>query len=408
MRILVLNQYFRPEVAASAQRLSELVDELAKRHDVTVVAGRPSYDPERPAGTASGLTPRVSHDRPGEARVVRVPSTGFHRQRMLARILNYVTYLAWAFLHGAIGRKPDIVIAATDPPLVGFVGLCVSWLRRSVLVHILWDIQPQAAIAAQLLEEGRLTRVLDRLNRLVLRGSSAIVVPTCEMRESAIALGAPASRVTLLSHWEDTDVVRPVPKDNPFSRAHDFAGRFVVMYSGNLGLTQRLDACLELASRVRDLDELRIVMVGDGAARAKLQQEARERRLTNVRFLPYQPREQLRYSLGAADVCLAPLGSGLTRFMLPSKIYSIMAAGRPLLALLDASSELSRLITSVGCGRVVAPGDIDALEAAVRWFHAYPAEREAMGRRAREAAERQWSRSVIAPRFAALVEQLAQ
>src|SRR5690606_10478589 len=146
----------------------------------------------------------------------------------------------------------DIVLAATDPPLVGLVGLAVARMRRGTFVHVLWDIQPQVTVAAGLLRAGAVSRVLDRLNRLVLRGAHAIVVPTLDMQRSAIALGAAPGRVTVIPHWEDTRAIRPQPKDNAFSREHGLAERFVVMYSGNLGLTQQLEQLLALAARVAD------------------------------------------------------------------------------------------------------------------------------------------------------------
>lgn len=407
MRILVLNQYFRPEAASSAQRLSELVDDLAVDHDVTVVAGRASYD------RAPGASPQTPAGRPspgatGSIRVVRVPSTAFHRRSMSARIFNYVTYLLWACLAGLTGRRPDIVIAATDPPLVGLVGRWISRVRRSSFVHILWDIQPQATLAAGLLGDGVFARALDRLNRQTLAAADAVVVPTRDMQRSAIALGAAPARVAVVPHWEDTDAVRPMPKDNAFSREHGLVDRFVVMYSGNIGLTQRLEICLELAARVRDLDDVVMLIVGEGAGRASLDQIAAARHLSNVRFLPYQPRHRLPELLGAADVCVAPLAAGLTPFMLPSKIYTIMAAGRPLIAAIDTSSEVADVILRHACGHVVPPGDVHAFEDSLRWFHGHPVERAAMGRCAREASERHWSRAVVTPQYLDLVMRVAR
>lgn len=396
MRILLLNQYFPPDVAASALRIGELAEDLAGTHHVTVLAGRPSYSP--PSGRDSQPDAVVR-----QLRVRRVPSTRFLRYRMIPRIVNYLTYLAGALVFGMLGSRPDIVVTATDPPLVGLIGLCISRARRVPLVHLLWDVQPQVALAAGLLSPGRLARLVDALNRYVLCRAAEVITPTCAIRDSAVLLGARPDRVAVIPHWEDTAVVTVQPKDNPFSRAHGLDDRFVLMYSGNLGLTQDLAQCLELAVRLRDVDDVVMLLIGEGAAKRTLQARAAALGLANVRFLPYQPRAEMMYSLGTADVFIVPLAEGLTRFMLPSKIFTIMAAGRPIAAAVDQWSDTAGLLRHVGCGLVTDPGDAAALEQSVRRLRTHSVERLEMGRRARRAAEDLYSRTVVT---AAYVERL--
>jgi len=211
--------------------------------------------------------------------------------------------------------------------------------------------------------------------------------------------------VHTLSHWEDLDIVRLRPKRNAFSIAHGLADRFVVMYSGNHGLTQELDRYLALADRLRDLEDVLLVFVGDGASKRALRERVEARRLSNVKLMPYASRDALADSLASADVCLAPLGAGLTRYMLPSKLYTILASGRPFIAALDASSDLRALAERHRCGFVVDPGDVDAVAERVRWLHAHPDERRDMGVRARQAAESHYARTVVTPRFATLLRR---
>jgi glycosyltransferase involved in cell wall biosynthesis len=395
MRILILNQYFDPDVAASAQRLTELSEDLAARHDLVVVAGRPSYDPV--AGKR--------RERPPRLRVRRVLSTAFRRHRTAGRVLNYLSYLASAFTVSLLGRRPHLVIAATDPPLVGFVGQLVSALWRVPLVHLLWDVQPQVALAAGLLRPGLAASVIDSLSRRSLRSAAAVIVPTEEMKKSAIACGAAADRVTVVPLWEDTAIIAPQPRDNPFSREHGLVDRFVVMYSGNIGLTQSLEVMLDAGERMREVKELELLFIGDGAARRSLQAEAERRQLPNVRFLPYQRRDEMSLSLAAADVFLVSLRPGLTKFMHPSKVFTIMASGRPVVAALDSASDTAQLIEREGFGFVVAPGDADGIERHLRWLHGHPEERLEMGRRARRAAELHYARTVVTPRYLELLRQ---
>ena len=396
MRILVLNQYFDPDVAASAQRLTELSEDLAAHHDVVVAAGRPSYDP------VAGQT----RERPARLRVRRVLSTAFRRHRAAGRVLNYLSYLASALAFSLLVRRPHVIVAATDPPLVGLVGLVASTLRRAPLVQLLWDVQPQVALAAGLLRPGVAASLLDSLSRRSIRAARAVIIPTEDMKRSAIACGAAANRVTVVPLWEDTKVITPQPRDNPFSREYGLVDRFVVMYSGNLGLTQSLEVLLDAAERLRDLQELLMLFIGDGAARGSLEADTERRQLQNVRFLPYQRREAMPFSLGSADVFLVSLRPGLTRYMHPSKVFTIMASGRPVVAALDRASDTAQLIEREGFGFVVAPGDAEGIERHLRRLRDHPEERLAMGQRARRAAERHYARAVVTPRYVELLVQV--
>jgi glycosyltransferase involved in cell wall biosynthesis len=356
------------------------------------VVGKPSYSPV-------GALPQEQDTSHGVVRVRRVASTTFLRYRTWKRVLNYVTYLAGAFFAGLFVPRPDVVIAATDPPLLSVVGLWLSRARRAAFVHLIWDVQPELAISAGLLPPGRLSRTLSRLNGHAVRQAACVIAPTAAIGQVAVQLGVLPERVQTIPHWEDLDVVQVRPKINAFSRAHDLASRFVVMYAGNLGLTQELDRYLDLAVRLRDLEDVMLVFVGEGAAKSALQARARALDLTTVRFFPYEPRAKMADSLAAADVFLAPVAAGLTRFMLPSKIFTILASGRPLIAALDASSDLCDLVRRLQCGFVVEPGDVSAVEQHIRWLHGHPDTRREMGERGRHAAETLYSRSVVTPQF---------
>jgi len=398
VHILVLNQYFRPDQAASAQRITDLAEDLARRHAVTALAGRPSY----------GRVKAPPHPEPAPDRAVRVwyvPSTAFVRYRTWKRILNYVTYLAGALVAGLFVSRADVVIAASDPPLLSVVGLWLSYAHRATFVHLMWDVQPEVAVSVGLLRSGRLSRVLSNLNRRAIRRAACVIVPTAAIARTAIDLGVLPERVHTIPHWEDIDVVGVRPKKNAFSREHDLENRFVVMYAGNHGLTQELDRYLDLAVRLRDLDDVTMVFVGEGAAKSALQARVADLGLTTVRLLPYEPRETMAYSLAAADVFLAPVAAGLTRFMLPSKIFTILASGRPLIAALDASSDLCDLVRRCQCGFVVEPGDVSGMEEHIRWLHRHPDACRAMGERGRTAAETRYARSIVTPQFMDLLRR---
>ena len=262
-----------------------------------------------------------------------------------------------------------MIVAATDPPLVSVVAAWISQLRGVPFVHLLWDVQPDVAIAAGLMGPRPRAAAAGAAQSRRDQARPVVVPPTEAMAETAVALGVQASRVHTVSHWEDLDIVRLRPKRNAFSIAHGLADRFVVMSSGNHGLTQELDRYLALADRLRDLKDVLLVFVGGDGASKRALRRVDELQLGNVKLMPYASRDALAESLASADVCLAPLGAGLTRFMLPSKLYTILASGRPFIAAIDASSDLRVLAERHRCGFVVEPGDVDAIAERVRWLY---------------------------------------
>ena len=397
MRVLILNQYFDPDVSASAQRLTELAEDLAMRDDVVVVAGRPSYDPSKA---------RPRPQLPSRLHVKRVPSTAFHRQRPLGRILNYLTYLGSALLTGLATPRPDVVVAATDPPLVGLVARWIAVLRGAPFVYLLWDVHPQLARAAGLMGDGLTFAVLDVFSRHVLRNASLIIVPTERMKQSAIAGAAGPDQTEVAPLWEDTSLMSPGPRENAFRGEHGLTGKFVVMYSGNIGLTQQLSVLIDAADRIRDLDDVIVVLIGEGAGKRGLEAEVDRRRITNVRFMPYRPADEMPLSFAAADVFAVTLAPGLTRYMHPSKVLTIMASGRPVVAAIDTDSDTAKLIVEGRIGLVSAPGDAAMLEKHLRWLRDRPADRQAMGERARTLAEQQYSRRIGTERYIDLIQRV--
>jgi putative colanic acid biosynthesis glycosyltransferase WcaI len=190
----------------------------------------------------------------------------------------------------------------------------------------------------------------------------------------------------VIHNWADCEAIVPGPKDNAFTHEHGLGDRFVLMHSGNMGMSQNLDVLIEAASRLTAKDRLVIALVGDGAKRAGLEQAAARRGLTNVRFFPYQPKARLHESFAAADAFLVSLKAGIEGYIVPSKVYGILAAGRPYIAAVDDSAEAAAIARDHGCGVLADPGDPDALAAAIATLYDDPALTSAMGRRARAAA----------------------
>ena len=393
-RLLVLNQYYWPAVEADGQLLAQLCEDLADEYEITVITGR--VDGAR----APGATVR------GGVRIIRVPSTTFHRRRFWRRTLNYVTYGMAALPVALARRPPDAVLSMTSPPFVGDLAYVLARRFRAPFVVVTQDLFPEVAEALGQLDSRPLLEFLRRSTRLYLQRADRIVAIGETMRTRLEAKGAQRARVSVIENWVDTRAVMPHPRDNPWSREHGLAERFVVMHSGNVGHVQDLDTLVRAATLVRDLDDLVVAIVGGGAAHADLVRLARELDADNVRFLPYQPASLLSLSLSSAAVHVVGLAAGLSGYVVPSRIYGILAAGRPVIVAADEECDTVHLVRRAGCGAVVPPRNPEALAHAIREAYDGRLDLDAMGARAREFAVAEADREIAVARYRELLREV--
>ncbi|MGH7247126.1 MAG: glycosyltransferase family 4 protein, partial [Pseudomonadota bacterium] len=292
-----------------------------------------------------------------------------------------------------------------DPPLLGALGAVLKRRFGCRMVYNVRDLYPDIAYANGGLRNPALLALLRRANSSAYRAADEIVTLGHDMAERIVAKGVPAAKVSVIPDWVDTTLIRPLER-NRF-RAQ-FADRFVVMYSGNIGLSQQLESVLDAAARLADKPEIIFVVIGEGARKPALMKLARDCGLANVTFLPYLPKEELAESLGAADLHLIPLMRGAAGCLVPSKIYGILAAGRPFVAMMEAHAEVARIALDNRVGFVVEPGDAAALADAIVSAAANRAELHAMGIRAREIAVRQFDRPVATGAFAAMLARVGR
>jgi putative colanic acid biosynthesis glycosyltransferase WcaI len=395
-RLLVLNQYYWPGVEATAQLLTELCEALAEDLDVKVVTGQLHGQEEQPHRSVRN---RVE--------IVRVPSTSFERSKLFARASNYATYLTSALFGGLRGRRPDVVLCMTDPPIVANIALLVARRFRVPLVVISQDVFPEIAVQLKRLENPVVMSLLRGLVGLYLRRADRIVAIGDTMRERLEEKGAPPDRMLVIPNWIDTTRLGPLDKSNHWSRSWGVDKKFVVMHSGNVGHAQDLDSLIRAGTFLRDLDDLRIMIIGMGARHAELVALAELHEVDQVQFLYYQSREVLPQSLSAADVHVVGLAAGLAGYVVPSRLYGILAVGKPVIVAADPDSETAQLVTAVGCGIVVPPGRPELLARAIRDAHDGKYDLEAMGARGREWVEREGDRTVAVRRYRDLLLELA-
>jgi glycosyltransferase involved in cell wall biosynthesis len=338
--------------------------------------------------------------------VVRVRSTAFERSRLGLRGLNYATYLGAALLEALRGPRPDLVLCMTDPPMVGDVAVAVAKRFGAPLLVISEDVFPEIATKLRRLENPVLVGVLRQLVRVYLQRADRVVAIGETMRQRLEAKGAPGDRLRVIPNWIDTSAITPREHENEWKAGQRLSGRFVVMHSGNVGHAQDLDVLVRATTFLRDLDDLRVVIVGFGARHAEIQELAARLEADRVKFLPYQPRSVLPLSLAAANMHFVGLARGLSGYVVPSRLYGILAAGRPVIVSADPDSETAQVVTQVGCGVVLPPGRPELVARVIRDAYDGRLDLDEMGRRGREYVTAEADRDVAVGRYRRVLQEL--
>jgi glycosyltransferase involved in cell wall biosynthesis len=394
-----VNRFFHPDISATSQMLTDLATSLAGRGlEVHVVCSAQLY------GDASVRLAR--RDRVAGVHVHRIETTRFGRQRIGGRAFDYLSFCIGALgLLPRILRRDDILVVKTDPPLMS---VPAAWVARRCgvrLVNWLQDVYPEVAVvlgAARL--PAPLLAALQRLRNWSLRAATVNVVIGERMRDHVLAQGVDPGRIALIQNWSDAAEIRPLePCESDVRRRLGLQQHFVVGYSGNLGRAHEIDTLIEAAALLREQATIVMLMVGGGALMAELRQRVAARGLANFRFLPYQQRELLADSLGAADVHLACLRPELEGLIVPSKFYGILSAARPVIFIGDADAELARLVRAEHCGIAVRTGDAAALRDAILLLRDQPELRWSMGRGARRLLLERYSRDCAVERWQRLL-----
>lgn len=357
---LLLTQVFPPDGVSTAQIMGELAEDLATAgHSVTVLTTTPYYNPDAAAATRQPLSrswiPFMRKSRLGEVRVwhVVVPP----RSKSLT-----VRACAWAWYHAmstlvAFGLpRVDAVLACSPPLTIGLSAWLIGLRHQAPFVYNVQELYPDIAVRLGVLRNRLLLKALYGLERFIYKRAAVVTAIAPGMRRRLLEKGVPENKALLVPNFVDLAQLRPLPKENPFALEHALADRFVVSYAGNLGLAQGLETFLDAARLLREEHDIRFVLMGEGVLKEALRQRVRDEALDNVLFLPYQPFERMSEIYGASDLNLVPLAPEAGGDALPSKVYRILACGRPILALAEEGSDLAAFVAETGCGIVVPPG----------------------------------------------------
>jgi glycosyltransferase involved in cell wall biosynthesis len=379
VRILLLNLYYPPDTSATAKMAQSVVDAVSISHNVTVLCGRPSYDPTERRAWRPYQTEIA-----GRARVIRAGSTDFPRFDMKKRVLNYLSYVALA-IPGALFVPCEAVVAMTDPPFQGIVGAIVAMLKRKPYVYNIRDMYPDMAVGGSIVEPGRIARVWEKLHRWALRRATRVIVLGEDMRGRIIAKGVEPSRVLIVR--DGTEILpqnTPLPTPDPeVVSAIRGSFSFVLVHAGNLGFYGAWNT-LVTAARLLAGDGVGLVFVGDGAQRSEIEAAAADS--GNIRFLEFFPASKIPSVLAAANAHVITVKRGLEGVVVPSKMYGILAAGKPIVAVAPKETDAVSLGIQRGFAVAADPDRPGEVVNAVRALACDPNKLKAMGEAARAAA----------------------
>ena len=406
MRLVVVTPHFTPDVAPTGEVVTRIVEELAARgHKVQVLTSLPWY---RGHSVEPGYGGRlIRHEDTPWGRITRVHP--FPAQNKLDLMRRAASFLGFSTILGAAGtRGPrvDGVLALSPPLTLGVTGWAIARRRQAPFVFNIQDVYPDVAVELGVLRNRSIIAAARRFERFCYERADAVTVLSDDLRDNVGTKTSRPDKVRVIPNFVDTGWITPGERENAYRREFGLENKTVVMYAGNVGLSQSIQLVLEAAQALSYEPDIMFVINGGGAKREEFQRAARG--MSNVRFVDMQPVGRLPEVLAAADIHLVPLKRGLARSSVPSKTYSVLAAGRPIVASLDRGSEVARVLERTGAGLAVPPEDAESFTKAIRKLIESPEEARAMGAAGRAFVETWASPAAIAEAYEHLFQELAR
>jgi colanic acid biosynthesis glycosyl transferase WcaI len=399
MRILLVTQYYWPEDFSAGVYMPELAESLqARGHDVEVLTGFPSYPHGRIFPAYRGRLFQTE-----ERHGVRIVRCWFYPSARTGGALRRGASAATFALSAALSRRAvhraDIVVGFSPPPFMGLAAL--RYARRWAVPFLLnvKDLFTDAVIASGMAGPGPFVRLLYRIERRLYRAADRVVVPVADFITPLRSAGVHPESLAVIPDWADGDQIQPQPKANRIRAEWGLEGAFVILYSGSMGYSSSLETVLRAAASLGDLPDIHLLLVGDGPRRPALEALAADLRLSRVQFRPLQSRERFPEVLAAADLAMVTLSASGGRVSTQGKLYSLLAAGRPVVAVVPEGNEAARIVEEGACGWSVRPEEPEQL---ARLFRRLVADRNAVeerGRAARRIFEERYSLRVAVGLF---------
>lgn len=386
-RVWVISELYYPEETSTGHLLTKIAEGIAEKYPVNVLCAQPTY-------SARGVR-APAHEMRNGVHIQRCWGTTLNKDIFLRRLINLVTIslsmVAKAFFQV---RRHDRVLVVTNPQMMPYLMAAVCRLRGAHCLLLIHDVYPDALVVMGMVRPQSLfVRLLDRLNRLLYRSVARVIVLGHDMGRLVLSrLDGRPERVVLIPNWADHDDITPVPRaQNRLLAELGLLDKFVVQYAGNMGRTHGLETLVAAALRLRTDPKIHFLFIGSGGKKAWLENAVREQALHNVTILPNRPRTDQINFLNACDVAIISFMPKMAGISVPSRMYNILAAGKPIIAVADDDSELAHVVRQDDVGWIVPPNETERVVEAIRSAAADPQRLDAMGRRARDAAADKYS-----------------
>ena len=369
-KVAFLSLIFPPDSVSTAQIMGELAVELKKLgHELIVLTTTPHYNRDVEAESKQPLYPywgkllRKSTFNGISVYHIIMPKKSKY---LGARFIPFLYFHIFSCIAGmVVFKKPDVMIVPSPPITLGVCAWILSQFQRAKFIYNVQEIYPDCAINLGAIRNRLIIRLLYKLEAFVYSRAAAVTVIAPNMAQCLSEKGIPSHKIRVIPNFVDINDMCPLPRDNEFSRQYNVHNKFVVSYAGNIGPAQDMETFIKCAHILKNRQDIHFMMIGDGMLRDRLKEKAERLKLHNVAFIPYQPYSLVPQIYAASDLCLVPQLSEITSSAIPSKVYRIMACGRPVLAATKSQSDLAQLVANARCGFVVKSGSAESYAEAI-------------------------------------------
>ena len=400
MKILFITQYFYPDIQATSKVFTELCEDLAGAgHGIDVVCSKPFLT----AGTSLGKKLPKIHKEIRIKRPMLLPAG--HKRNLFARFWGHFFYTLYASIKVLFERKHNLIVFTSDNP---FNFIPAFFAGRAPKVYLCQDLYLEMALASGIIRHGFVAKIHGALQDASYRLADAIVTIGRAMAEHLVSLGVARRKISVISNWVDIKKIVPQEQKNEFSKRIGLAEKFVCLHAGRIGLTQDIKLILNCADHLRNEEHIHFLIIGGGAGKERSVEHANSLAPTNTTFLEYQTEEILNDVLATAGVGVITSIAKLSHSLVPSRLYSFMASGRPIIATAEPGDTVHDIIQAAQCGFCIRHGDLNGFKKALLELRAQPQKRKKMGENGRRFVQEEFSRESKTREYMTLFNQIAQ
>ena len=397
-KLLIYAHYFYPDVASTGQILTELCEGMTDTFDITVICVVPSY-----SGTIDEKykTKRIYKEEHNGIKIIRVRVPEFQKSNKISRVKNLLAYFFNSLLATLKIEKQDYIYTISQPPILGGVlGVLGKWLKGGKLIYNIQDFNPEQTMAVGYSKNKLLLNTVMSVDKFSCKKSDKVIVVGRDMQETLRNRfnNKKVPKNVFINNWINEKEIYPLEQNHPriveFKEKYNLKDKFIIMYSGNIGLYYDLENIIKVIGEFKDREDVVFAFVGDGTVKDKVEAYVKENNLSNVTFIPYQDKADLIYSLNAADIHWVVNAKGIKGVSVPSKLYGVMAAGKPVLGVLDEGSEARLIVEDCNCGVCIEPGNYKEISNNIEYILNNKEEIKALGLNGRQYLETNLTKEV--------------